>query len=88
VKPIKHILASRIRMLIRFTSRPPADPAATAPRPSVPGALPGLFGDPGTPPTSTAPMGGGPGRGSGEGTDPVDATFAISSLKIIAHEAV
>lgn len=87
VKPVKHILASRIRMLIRYTSRPPATPASSTPT-SAPGALPGLFGDPATPPTSSAPLGGGSARGSGDGTDPVDATFAISSLKIIGHEAV
>lgn len=86
VKPIKHVLASRIRMLIRYTSRPPADPATT-PHPPTPGALPGIFGDQEPAPTSSVPLGG-PARGSGDGTDPVDATFAISSLKIIGHEAV
>ncbi|MGV2581488.1 hypothetical protein [Mycobacterium avium] len=86
VQPIKRVLASRIRMLIRYTSRPPADPATT-PRTPAPGVLPGLFGDPGTPPTSPPPLDGSA-RGSGDGSDPVDATFAISSLKIIGHEAV
>jgi hypothetical protein len=86
VKPIKRVLASRIRMLIRYTSRPPADPATPTQTPA-PGGLPGLFADPGTPAPSSAPPGG-LARGNGDGTDPVDATFAISSLKIIGHEAV
>lgn len=86
VQPIKRVLASRIRMLIRYTSRPPADPATT-PRTPAPGVLPGLFGDPAAPPSSSPPLDGSA-RGSGDGSDPVDATFAISSLKIIGHEAV
>jgi hypothetical protein len=101
VQPVKHVLASKITMLILQTSRPPAE-TTTAPKLGQeagpgPGVGPegglggGFFGDPGTAssslpsPAPLAPMAGLGGRTM---TDPVDATFAISRLKIIGHEAV
>lgn len=85
VQPIKNVLASRIRMLVRYTSRPPADPASTPAPP--PGGLGSVFGDAAPTVAPQVPLGA-PLGGGGDGTDPVDATFAVSSLKIIGHEAV
>lgn len=79
VLPVQRVLASKIRMLIRQTSRPPADTPATAP--ASPDLLPGLP----TPPT----FAGDPLLGTTpSNADPVDHTFAVSSLKIIGHEAL
>lgn len=88
VQPIKRVLASRIQMLIRYTSRPPADPVAT-PSPTPGGGLTSVFGDaaPTLAPPPSIPADPAMAAGS-DGSDPVDATFAISSLKIIGHEAV
>ena len=73
VQPVKRVLASRITMLVLQTSRPPAEtPTSTTPAPG--GLLDDVAGD-----TSAAAAG---------SADPVDATFAISSLKIIGHEAI
>jgi hypothetical protein len=91
VQPIKHVLASKITMLIRQTSRPPAENATPTPRPgfgpfgggSVGG---GLFGGSNTTPSSSLVRP--PLLGGTVTTDPVDATFAISALKIIGHEAI
>jgi hypothetical protein len=90
VQPIKHVLVSRIKMLIRWTERPPADPAAptTAPRPNG-GGLASVFGDSGPAAGPIAPPDVSPLGGQGaDGSDPVDATFAVRPLKIIGHEAV
>lgn len=90
VQPIKRVLASRIQMLIRYTSRPPTDPVAP-PTPAPGGGLTSVFGDSApsvAPPPSAAPRDLVTGVSSSDGSDPVDATFAISALKIIGHEAV
>lgn len=89
VQPIKRVLASRIQMLIRYTSRPPADPVAT-PTPAPGGGLTSVFGDsaPTLAPQPSLPMDPAMGGTNSDGSDPVDATFAISALKIIGHEAV
>jgi hypothetical protein len=88
VQPIKRVLASRIQMLIRYTSRPPADPVAT-PTPTPGGGLGSVFGDSAPTVAPPVPIDSGMGRpSSSDGSDPVDATFAISALKIIGHEAV
>jgi len=76
VIPVKRVLASKVRMLIRQTSRPPADaPTSAAASPDL---LPGLP----TPPT----FAGDPIFAGTPNSDPVDHTFAVSSLKIIGHE--
>jgi hypothetical protein len=79
VQPIKRVLASRITMLVLQTSRPPAEaPTSTTRAPG--GLLDGVVGD--------APAAA-PGIADQQGSaDPVDATFAISNLKIIGHEAI
>lgn len=77
VQPIKRVLASKIRILIRQTSRPPAQPEpGTSPSNNTTGLPIGLPMAP-----MADPLGGQQGQ-----TDPVDAAFAISSLKIIGHE--
>jgi hypothetical protein len=86
VQPVKHVLASQITMVVLQTSRPPAEPTTS------PGPKPQGGGSPGNPSPTTAataaltsPLPAGPGGQTI--TDPVDATFAISALKIIGHEA-
>ncbi|MBU8833919.1 hypothetical protein [Mycolicibacterium goodii] len=79
VQPIKRVLASKIKILIRQTSRPPAQPEPGA----TPTPTPGGFNLPA--PLTLAPLPGSPLGGQAE-SDPVDAAFAIKSLKIIGHE--
>lgn len=90
VQPIQHRVASTIQILIRQTSRPPAEPPqpSAAPAPG-PGGLVPLFSD-GAGPTPTPAPSLDPvsGLATDANSDPVDATFAISSLKILGHEAV
>jgi hypothetical protein len=97
VQPVKHVLASKITMLVLQTSRPPAE-TTTPPTQGGglgPGGGPlggGLFSSPSTSLTTPPPMPLGPGTMMGPTgrttTDPVDNTFAISNLKIIGHEAI
>jgi hypothetical protein len=75
VTPVARVLASRITMVVLQTARPP-----TAPTPSL--APDSVFGD--GPTFSTAA----PGFEDNAPVDAVDATFAISNLKIIGHEAI
>jgi hypothetical protein len=89
VQPVKHVLASKITMLILQTSRPPAE--TTTPPVPGPGLGPlggGLFGTPGSSATPTPALPPMAGPGMRPMTDAVDATFAISTLKIIGHEAI
>ena len=90
VQPIKHQLASRIQILIRQTSRPPAEPAqpSITSAPGAGGWTP-IFGDV-MPSVASAPPPMDPltGQVAGSNSDPVDASFAISNLKILGHEAV
>lgn len=76
------VLASKIEVTILQTSRPPAESAA--PQPS---AAPGGFLD-----TIVAPDAGGPSLFSpgaaNTAADPVDATFAVSSIKVYGHESL
>jgi hypothetical protein len=92
VQAVKHVLASKITMLVLQTSRPPAQPtAAPTPGRGPLGGGPlggGLFGSPGTTPNAPLPLTPRVGLGKSGTTDPVDATFAISTLKIIGHEAI
>jgi hypothetical protein len=81
---VKRVMASRITMLIRQTARPPAQPPSTAPTPA--GGLDSILGDgaPHSPLLPQVPIFG----QSPTDTDPADATFAVSRLKIIGHEAI
>ena len=84
----RRVLASAVTVVILQTARPPAAPAPV-PAPPGPGAAPG-FGDsvlgagelppPGDPAVSAGPDPGGP------NADPVDATFAISSVSFFGHQ--
>lgn len=90
VQPIQHRVASTIQILIRQTSRPPAEPPqpSSVPAPG-PGGLVPLFSDgAGATPTPTPSLDPASGLATDANSDPVDATFAISSLKILGHEAV
>lgn len=90
VQPIKHQLASKIQILIRQTSRPPAEPAQPSftSAPGTGGWTP-IFGDV-VPSVASAPPPMDPltGQGAGSNLDPVDSSFAISNVKILGHEAV
>lgn len=81
------VLASKITVIIQETSRPPAiAPSGTAPTPP-PGAGQSILGDilggdqGGAAPAPVLP-------GGDTSRDPVDGTFAVSSIKIIGHKAV
>jgi hypothetical protein len=88
VQPIKHVLASKITMLIRQTTRPPVETTSPAPTPGLGPLGDGLFAPPSTTPTSEPVLPPMLGLGVPTTTDPVDSTFAISRLKIIGHEAI
>ncbi|WP_225601256.1 hypothetical protein [Mycobacterium avium] len=83
VKPIPGISASKITVIIRHTSRPVAPTPTSSPAPDG-GPFGGILGGPAptTSPDPTGPL------GSGPDSDPSDATFAVSSIKIIGHQAV
>lgn len=87
VIPVKRVLASRITMLIRQTSRPPAEPQPSATPAPGPGGLTEIFGQ-GAPTETPTPTSADPIFGQPVNTDPVDAKFAIGSLKIIGHEPI
>ncbi|MBU8819258.1 hypothetical protein KL864_25520 [Mycolicibacterium goodii] len=85
VVKVKRVLASKITMLILQTSRPPTQPQnSRAPQQGEDGLLPGLFGtDAPAPPPVSNPFAL---AGQPANSDPVDAKFAISRLRIIGHE--
>lgn len=85
--PGRGVLASKITMIVLQTSRPPADVTPTP----TPGAS-GSFFDPAMPapgapapaaPIETFSLPALP--GSTSSTDPVDTTFAVSSIKVLGH---
>ncbi|MDF0531127.1 hypothetical protein P0W64_16455 [Tsukamurella sp. 8F] len=92
--PVPGILASKVTMLILQTSRPPqhADTSTTAAAPSSenddgdPFDSSGIGADGGTPPladtTDTTPSTADDGSTS---TDPIDAQFAVASMKVLGH---
>ncbi len=91
MQPIKHVTASQIRILIRQTSRPPAEPVQPPPADTGSGGLldglgvPAPAGPAAPPPMPFDVIGG---QSADTNSDPVDATFAIGKLKIIGHEGV
>lgn len=93
--PGQGVLASTITMIVQETSRPPTDvpPADQGPGAAGPGGLlDDVLGAPlGTPPESstTQLLPGLPGMNGGQGeTDPVDNTFAVSSITVEGHEPI
>lgn len=87
VKLIPGISASKITVIIRHTSRPVAAPQPSVSAPDG-GPFGGILGGP-TPATGPEPTNGPDptGFGSGHDTDPSDGTFAVSSIKVIGHQA-
>lgn len=87
IQPIKHQLASKIQVLIRQTSRPPTQPPQQEATQAPGGGLTLILGDtaPTAPSVASDPL---TGQVAEANSDPVDASFAISNLKIIGHEAV
>lgn len=92
--PGQGVLASTITMIVQETSRPPADAPPADQGPAAPGPgglLDDVLGAPlGTPPeSSTAPLPGLPGMPGGQAeTDPVDNTFAVSSITVEGHQPI
>lgn len=87
--PLPHkVLASRVTVVILQTARPPASPLpASDPTGSVlPGFGDSALGSDGAPlpPDTTATAD--PAAPGEQGSDPVDATFAVSALKFLGHE--
>ncbi|VBA62386.1 hypothetical protein [Mycobacterium attenuatum] len=79
---VPRVLASKIIIIIRQTSRPPTD---ATPTPSSDAGMTEVLGPP---PMSTAdptPSGGDSGP---QTTDPSDGTFAVASIKVFGHKAV
>lgn len=79
---VPRVLASKITIIIRQTSRPPTDPTPTND--------PGANGVPGLPPPSipSPALPGGLGGQQPMPTDPSDGTFAVTSIKVFGHKAV
>lgn len=88
VQPVRRVLASRVQLLIRQTSRPPVEPRHPAAPPESGGLLPGVFGDEAPVPSTRFPDDAFGRATDDPNGDPVDATFAIGALKIIGHEAI
>lgn len=85
VLPVPRINASRITVLIQETSRPPAQTAPTENPQAAPSGQ--IFSDILGPPASGGqPQ---PSLPVGDGQpDPSDTTFAVTSIKIIGHQAL
>ncbi|OBB05362.1 hypothetical protein A5731_18495 [Mycolicibacterium conceptionense] len=92
--PGQGVLASTITMIVQETSRPPADAPPADQGPAAPGPgglLDDVLGAPlGTPPeSSTATLPSLPGMPGGQvETDPVDNTFAVSSITVEGHQPI
>lgn len=84
VLPVPRINASRITVLIQETSRPPAQAAPTEGPQAAPSGQ--IFSDIlGSPASGGSPQ---PSLPVGDGPDPSDTTFAVTSIKIIGHKAL
>jgi hypothetical protein len=88
VLPLRKILASRVTVIVLQTSRPPAGPLPSAGPTTAPsgGFLDSVLGAGGAPlpPDATATTD--PPPLAAQGSDPVDATFAMSALKFLGHQ--
>ncbi|WP_157626075.1 hypothetical protein [Mycobacterium sp. 155] len=84
----KRVLASQVTVIVLQTARPPATPPAGTADPGgdQPGFGDSVLGSGGTPPTSDTATATDPATLDAPGTDPVDATFAISALKFFGHQ--
>jgi hypothetical protein len=79
------VLASRVTVVILQTARPPTSPMPSATEPAAPGFGDSVLGPDGAPllPDATASADPDP---LGQSADPVDATFAMATLKFLGHE--
>lgn len=85
VQPIANVLASEITIIVRQTSRPPKAPPSSAPgAPQGGTAIDSILNTDKDTPWTPPPLGAG--TDSSVPDDPVDATFAMSGLKILGHE--
>lgn len=80
------VLASAVTVTILQTSRPPASPLPTVDPHGVAGFGDSVLGDGGVPLPDDASAAAAPWPTGAESPDPVDATFAMSSLKFFGHE--
>ncbi|MDA2893389.1 hypothetical protein PDG61_20915 [Mycolicibacterium sp. BiH015] len=80
------VLASAVTVTILQTSRPPASPLPDPQPGAVPGFADSVLGDGGGPLLGDATATTAPWPSEAESADPVDATFAMSSLKFFGHE--
>lgn len=84
---VPRVLASKITIIIRQTSRPPTDDPSPTTTADLTGGVSGILGPP--PPVSTTDpaLPGGDNAGQ-QTTDPSDGTFAVASIKVFGHKAV
>ncbi|EFG78685.1 hypothetical protein HMPREF0591_1416 [Mycobacterium parascrofulaceum ATCC BAA-614] len=87
----RRILVSRVDVIILHTERPPANPLPSSPAPTPgstgteqppTGLVDSVLGPAGPQPASPPPA---DPAGGASGSDPVDATFAISQLQFFGH---
>ena len=88
VLPLKKILASRVTVIVRQTSRPPTGPPPAAGPTAAPsgGFLDSVLGAGGAPLPPDATVTTDPPPLGEQGSDPVDATFAMGALKFLGHQ--
>ena len=85
----RKVLASQVTVIVLQTARPPATPPDRRlgdPSGDQPGFGDSVLGSGGTPLTSDTATATDPATLDAPGTDPVDATFAISALKFFGHQ--
>jgi hypothetical protein len=85
VLPLHKILASRLTVIVLQTSRPPADPIPTTAA-GTGGLLDSVLGAGGAPQPADASTTTDPAPVGESGSDPVDSTFAMSTLTFFGHQ--
>ena len=83
--PLQRILASRVTVVVLQTSRPPSEPAPAATSQSG-GFVDSVLGAAGAPAPQDVTQTSDPEVAPEQGSDPVDATFAMSTLKLLGHQ--
>ena len=84
---VPRVLASKITIIIRQTSRPPTDDPSPTTTADLAGGVSAILGPP--PPASTTdPALPGADNTGHQTTDPSDGTFAVASIKVFGHKAV